>query len=125
MAITLKGNVRIEGIDELNTLFQNLVPAMEQQFHEITGQFATKIHSEQTTRVPVKTGYLRSTIGSSSSPNSLQFFVTAFYAGFINYGTRRMKARPFFTAPVEEQAPEMIKELNQALADYIAANVKR
>jgi HK97 gp10 family phage protein len=125
MPVTLKGNVRIEGIDELNTLFQNLVPEMEKSFHEITGQYATKIHSEMTSIVPVKTGYLRSTIGTSSSTNSLQFYVTAHYAGFINYGTRRMKARPFFTGPVERQAPNMIKELNQALAGYIAANVKK
>jgi HK97 gp10 family phage protein len=125
MPVTLKGNVRIEGIDELNTLFKNLVPAMEQAFTNITNQYANTILQEMRSIVPVKTGYLKSTIGSGSSANVLELFVTAFYAGYINYGTSRMKARPFFTGPVERQAPNMIKALNQAFADYIASNVKR
>jgi HK97 gp10 family phage protein len=125
MPVTLKGNVRIEGIDELNTLFKNLVPAMQKSFSDITNQYANTILQEMRSIVPVKTGYLKSTIGSSNAANALQLFVTASYAGYINYGTRRMRARPFFTGPVERQAPNMIKALNQAFADYIASNVKR
>jgi|SRR5687768_4254506 len=125
MPVTLKGNVRIEGIDELSTLFQNLVPTMQQAFSEITNQYANSMLQEMRSIVPVKTGYLKSTIGGGTSSNSMQLYVTAHYAQFINYGTSRIRARPFFTGPVEKQAPNMIKELNQAFADYIAANVKR
>jgi HK97 gp10 family phage protein len=125
MPVTLKGNVQIEGIDELVTLFQNLVPEMEKSFNEITTQYANSILQEMRSIVPVKTGYLKSTIGGGTSTNKMELYVTASYAGYINYGTSRIRARPFFTGPVEKQAPNMIKELNQALANYIAANVKR
>lgn len=125
MPVTLKGNVQIEGIDELNTLFKNLVPEMEKAFTNITSQYSNDILQEMRSIVPVKTGYLKSTIGGGVSSTTMQLYVTAPYAGFINYGTRRMKARPFFTGPVERQAPNMIKALNQAFADYIARNVKK
>jgi len=115
----------IEGLEELNVLFKNLGPEITKQFHEITGRFATSILSQMNQRVPVRTGYLKSTIASSVSPNLTELYVTADYAKFVNYGTRRMAARPFFTGPVEEQTPEMITELNDAIANYIAQNVKR
>src|SRR5215203_2557595 len=115
----------IEGLEELNVLFKNLGPEITKQFHDITGKFATSILSQMNQRVPVRTGYLKSTIASSVSPNLTELYVTADYAKFVNYGTRRMAARPFFTGPVEEQTPEMITELNDAVANYIAQNVKR
>lgn len=115
----------IEGLEELNVLFKNLGPEITKQFHDITGRFATSILSQMNQRVPVRTGYLKSTIASSVSPNLTELYVTADYAKFVNYGTRRMAARPFFTGPVEEQTPEMITELNDAIANYIAQNVKR
>jgi len=115
----------IEGLEELNVLFKNLGPEITKQFHDITGRFATSILSQMNQRVPVRTGYLKSTIASSVSPNLTELYVTADYAKFVNYGTRRMAARPFFTGPVEEQTPEMITELNEAIANYIAQNVKR
>jgi len=115
----------IEGLEELNVLFKNLGPEITKQFHEITGKFATSILSQMNQRVPVRTGYLKSTIASSVSPNLTELYVTADYAKFVNYGTRRMAARPFFTGPVEEQTPDMITELNEAIANYIAQNIKR
>ena len=126
MPVTLNNNIRIEGIDELNTLFKNLIPGMQKSFTEISNQYARTILQEMRTIVPVKTGYLKSTIGGGGvSANTMHLFVTAHYAGYVNYGTRRMKARPFFTGPIEKHAPNMVKALNQALADYIAANVKK
>ena len=115
----------IEGIDELNILFQNFAPELTRSFHEITGKYAQSIGSEMNQIVPVRTGYLKSTIGSSSSTNSMQLYVSAHYAVHVNYGTRRMTGRPFFTGPVERQIPQMVEELNQAVAQYIQTNVRR
>src|SRR5215203_3797852 len=115
----------VEGLEGLNVLFKNFGSETTKQFHEISGKFATSILSQMNQRVPVRTGYLKSTIASSVSPNLTELYVTADYAGYVNYGTRFMTARPFFTGPVEEQTPEMITELNDAVANYIAQNVKR
>jgi|SRR5215218_3256735 len=116
---------RIDGLEELNILVTNLGPEMSKAFHEVTGKYAQSISAAMNSRVPVRTGYLKSTIGSASSPDRMELYVTASYAGYVNYGTKRMAGRPFFTAPVEEQAPKMIEELNQRIAQYIQTKVKR
>ena len=115
---------KIEGLDQLNVLFTNLSPALKKGFQATTGKYATSMYREMTSRVPVRTGYLKSTIGSSSSPDRLELYVTADYAGYVNYGTSRMKARPFFTAVVNEQSPKLIEELNKVISNYIASKVK-
>lgn len=117
-------NFRIEGIDELMTLFQNLKPQMSGSFQEITGRYASSMYSEMRNRCPVRTGYLRSTIGMTSDPNAFNIYVTAFYAPYVNFGTSRMKARPFFTSVIEEQSPNMIKEYNQAVANALGGSKK-
>jgi len=69
---------------------------------------------------PVRTGYLRSTI---------QFFVqglrgvleaTAHYAGFVEFGTRRMAARPFIRTGGAEAAArflQLVRELPRRIWD--------
>ena len=117
--VVTTNNFRIEGLEELTTLFQNLQPTMSKKFSEITGRYGSTMFREMLSRVPVRTGYLKSTIGMTSGTDALDLFVTADYAGYVNYGTRRMKARPFFTAVVEENTPKMVQEYNQAVADAL------
>ena len=115
-------NFRIEGLTELMTLFQNLQPSMTTSFHEITGRYGQSMLRDMYSRCPVRTGYLRSTIGLTSSPNSFQIYVGADYASFVNFGTRYMKARPFFTGPIEEQSPQMVQEYNNAVASALGGS---
>lgn len=44
---------------------------------------------------PVRTGFLRSTIGWRREGNTVIIFVRAFYARFIEFGTRFSSAQPF------------------------------
>lgn len=121
MVVTTK-NFRIEGLEELQTVFQNLQPSMSKSFQEISGRYAATMYKEMTTRVPVRTGYLKSTIGLTSGVDQFNIYVTADYAGYVNYGTSRMKARPFFTAVVTEQSPKMVKEFNNAVAKALGGS---
>lgn len=114
---------KIEGLDQLNILFTNLNPEVKKGFQATTGKYAASMYREMITRVPVRTGYLKSTIGSASSPDRLELYVTADYAGYVNYGTSRMKARPFFTAVINEQTPKLIEELNKVISNYISSKV--
>lgn len=118
----MANNFRIEGLDELVTLFQNVQPKMTSSFHEITGRYGQSMYRDMYSRCPVRTGYLRSTIGLSSSPNSFQIYVGADYAGFVNFGTRYMPGRPFFTGPIQEQSPRMIQEYNNAVAKALGGS---
>jgi HK97 gp10 family phage protein len=55
-------------------------------------------------RVPVVTGYLRSTIGASVSGNTVTIGADARYAAVVHGGSaaRNMKAQPFLTDAVAE-----------------------
>lgn len=123
MVVSTK-NFRIEGIDELVTLFHNLIPQMTDSFHEITGRYGASMYKDMYSRCPVRTGYLRSTIGLTSSPESFNIYVTADYAGYVNFGTSRMKSRPFFTSVVNEQSPKMVEEYNIAVANALGGSKK-
>jgi hypothetical protein len=125
MSASSSKNYRIEGLKELNTFITNFNPAMSKTFQTVAGKYAQSIVSEQMKRVPVKTGYLKSTIGSSASTNRVEFYVTADYAADVNYGTYRMPGRPFFTGPIEEQTPMMIQDLHKEVEKYISTNLRR
>lgn len=61
-----------------------------------------RFHAEQATthmtnEAPMRTGFLRSTIGYEiTSGLTLSIFAWARYAGFVEFGTFRMPPRPFF-----------------------------
>ena len=116
-------NVQITGIVELNLLLGNISQEFATQFQEITDKYAQIMVSEMNSIVPVDTGFLKSTIGSTSSPSTMEVYVDAEYAGFVNFGTSRQRAQPYFSGPVEKNIQPMIDELNQAAANHIASNV--
>ena len=48
--------------------------------------------------VPVRTGFLKSTLGyRQDTPLQITFYATAPYASYVEFGTRRMAARLFLT----------------------------
>lgn len=63
-------------------------------------------------RCPVKTGRLRDSIGGEIVGTVLTERATESYAGFVEYGTRHMPARPFFT-PATDQVKSKLPEFLQ------------
>jgi HK97 gp10 family phage protein len=51
--------------------------------------------------VPVDTGALQESIGYSVSGTDLTFEATEDYAGFVEYGTSKMEAQPYFNPPLD------------------------
>ena len=52
--------------------------------------------------VPVDTGYLRSTINATTDGFHCSAEATAEYAEYVEYGTFRMEAQPYFTPALEK-----------------------
>lgn len=76
------------------------------------GAYATEAGMKQ--RVPVRTGNLRNSIQTEgATPRSLRLEVWAHaaYAAHIEYGTRRMPARPYTRETVEITFRDTIEEL--------------
>ena len=57
---------------------------------------------------PVKTGYMRSTLKVSGGDGYAQIAVTAYYAKFVEKGTRRNRAQPFFFPNVTSFSVDII-----------------
>ena len=52
--------------------------------------------------VPVDTGYLRDSIGVNFLGDGIEFYATAEYAEYVEFGTGRMNAQEFFQPALEE-----------------------
>lgn len=52
--------------------------------------------------VPVDTGYLQSTIYAEADSTSAEFFADAEYAEYVEFGTWKMAAQPYFRPALEE-----------------------
>jgi Bacteriophage HK97-gp10, putative tail-component len=67
--------------------------------------------------VPVRTGFLKSTLGyRQDSPLQVTFFAMAPYAPFVEFGTRRMSARLFLTRSIQQHQAEFPQMVESALA---------
>lgn len=89
--------VKVKGTEELMRILERLPLKLREKVDARLGE-GTEIVAEKAREiVPVRTGYLKSTI-MTARRGSLQWRVLtyAFYAKFVEYGTSRMAAKPYF-----------------------------
>ncbi|RLE37706.1 HK97 gp10 family phage protein, partial [Candidatus Woesearchaeota archaeon] len=66
--------------------------------------------------VPVRTGYLRSTIYyERKGKHKLIVGAKAHYAGYVEYGTRKMAAQPYLRPAIARCIPNFFKRLFRRL----------
>ena len=75
--------------------------------------------------VPVRTGFLLSTITLEPEPGTWTFnlLARAPYAVYVEFGTSRMQARLFMTRAVELHAAEMTQEIENAVSRAVAESL--
>ena len=115
---------KITGLKEFNNFAANLGSDISQAFQQTITKYGNIMNNQMLQRVPVKTGFLRSTIGKDMTQSQLKLYATAFYAGYVNYGTLWMPPRPFFTGPIDENVPKLIDELNKMIGTGIKSRLK-
>lgn len=78
---------------------------------------ADRILDTSNVLVPVRTGFLKSTIGYRQDNNfQVTFYATAPYASYVEFGTRRMSARLFLTRAIEQHQTEFAQDVLSTLA---------
>ena len=70
-----------------------------------------------TTLVPVDTGYLQDSIGVNFLGDGIEFYATAEYAQYVEFGTGRMNAQEYFQ-PALEAAMAVFHEKAQIAIDW-------
>jgi len=81
---------------------------------------AQNILATANTLVPVRTGYLKSTL-AIEQPSNFQIKVkaTAPYAYYVEFGTKKMSARLFLTNSVNQHLSEFVPEIEQQIKDLL------
>jgi HK97 gp10 family phage protein len=116
-------SVTVSGIEELvTTLGTDFVEELKTNVGSTVQNLVNKILDEARILVPVRTGYLLSTIGGQQvNAWSFQIFARAPYAGYVEWGTHRMAARLYMTHAINMYAPEFAEDVDEAVVQSAQA----
>ncbi len=78
---------------------------------QVLEQGFDRAYDKVTKKIQVRTGYARSTVRTEVKKGTGMITVGAFYAIFLEEGTRHSRAFPFFWANVKSEIPTMLQEL--------------
>ena len=120
------------------TLEQELlgeIAIVEVDYSAACEAFVATFMAEATALVPVDTGYLQSTIDADTDGFFCECMAEAEYAQYVEYGTWKMDAQPYFTPALEaglrafqevagealDEAQEELKEICEAIMEAAQA----
>ena len=100
-------NVTVEGAEEFKTAIQRFDSAVQNNVHTQLASWAEAVKILAKQLVPLRTGHLRSSIYAKISEWVTEIGSEATYALFVEFGTRRMRTRPFLFPAVQEHLPRL------------------
>ena len=109
MASDFSLEITYKGVKGAQNALAQFPEELDSVIKEHLDDLGEQVYSEMTSLVPVDTGELRDSIGYTvSGEGELNFEATADYAGFVEYGTTRMVAQPYFNPPLDKLRSEGI-----------------
>ena len=105
----------LAGAEEFRQAIARFDAEMQRQVHEQLAKWAETVKTEATRLVPVRTGYLRSTIYARIQEWNTEVGAEAAYAANVEFGTRHAMAQPFLNPAVQAHLPELERVLVEAL----------
>ena len=121
LSLTYKG---VKGSQSALKQFEQDISQTVTDWLESMGQIVTE---EMKNLCPVDTGALQESIDYQVSGTDLTFEATEDYAGFVEYGTSKMAAQPFFNPPLdnlhssgigEEFGRDALSHWNELISQY-------
>jgi HK97 gp10 family phage protein len=116
MKLSLSINTQ-EFNNALETASDNLGKAVTDSLN----QLADNIRNTTTSLCPVRTGALKASIIVEVTDESIDAEATEDYASFVDEGTSRMGAQPFFTQPITDMLNDFNSELDKAVTDALSS----
>jgi len=86
---------------------QSFDSAMQRQVYRYLHSWASDVKALAKQLVPVRTGYLRSTIYATVQEWVAEIGAEAAYALFVELGTRHMRAQPYLYPAIQEYLPQL------------------
>jgi HK97 gp10 family phage protein len=105
----------VAGAAEFKQAIARFDAETQRQVHEQLVRWAETVKTEAKRLVPVRTGYLRSTIFARIQEWQAEVGAEAAYAANVEFGTRYAMAQPFLDPAVQARLPELERVLVEAL----------
>ena len=106
---------KLEGVEELKTAIERFDSNVQTEIYRQLAAWASNIEATARQLVPVRTGYLQSTIYARISDWAAEVGAKAAYSAFVEFGTRHVKAHPYIYPAVQEHLPELEQKLLEAI----------
>ena len=116
MKLVVQIEVQVDAAGAISML-QDGLANLEDSIAQALDQAGAQICDIARTIVPVRTGFLRSTIGYSADGLTLELTASAYYAGFVEFGTRRMKAEPYMRPAFYQFYPMLVDAIVAAVVN--------
>ena len=108
-------SVDLSGAEEFGQALSHFDSAMQNRVQEQLWEWAENVKSEAEGLVPVRTGYLQSTIFAKSEGWQIEVGADAAYAAAVEFGTRYARAKPYLKPAIEAYVPSLEQVLLEAL----------
>lgn len=113
--MSIKWSVKAEGYEDYSLALEALADDLPIDVQDALHSIGVEMKETSRAIVPVRTGYLRSTIHFRTRPWYIEFGAYAEYAIFVEYGTRFMSAQPFIEPTIRYYEPFMTGVLYYAV----------
>ena len=113
MSITV--NIDLGGAQEFQQAINRFDAEMQNRIQTRLAEWAQTIKAEVERLVPVKTGYLRSTIYAKATEWQMEIGADATYAAAVEFGTQFSQAKPYLNPAIENHLPELERVMLEAL----------
>jgi HK97 gp10 family phage protein len=108
-------HIRNADVKNFNRITSNLKKYSNDGFYNVLQDGASKIVFKAKSRVPVKTGDLRRSIGVDGDKRNIIIKADMQYAGYVEFGTQRQKAKPYFFNSIRQGIRLIKKQASEKL----------
>jgi hypothetical protein len=117
MLVSARIECTVNYADEFSSALQSAFPgALDRNIMTAIETVANRIIDTARILVPVRTGFLLSTLGSEVLARwAFTLYARAPYAGYVEWGTFRMYARLYMTRAIEQHQGELPQEMANAV----------
>jgi len=117
--MSVEMGVQFEGRDEFRLKMERMDASMKARVQQRLQELAESIKETAQRIVPVRTGYLRSTIFTETAEWTVKVGASAPYAAYVEFGTRFMPGRRFLSRAVETHHLQLVNIVGQAVNESI------
>ncbi len=113
--MSIEIRIDLAGAEEFKQAVMRFDAETQKQLSERLAEWAETVKTEAARIVPVRTGYLRSTIYARTAGWQAEIGAEAAYAANVEFGTFHARAQPFIHPAVQAHVPELEHAFLEAL----------